>query len=78
MNQLSPWERIKIYDELLHNIENLCDSTKNKDKEVIKRLIAAAKTRMDLPVAPKCWHCHDTGYEDVRGQCRCRNKCTVR
>jgi len=74
MNQLGPWERIVIYKQLLKDIRDQCDD----QREVIDDLIAKAEEKINTLVAPNCSHCWDTGYEDARGYCRCRNKCTVR
>lgn len=69
-----PYEEIAIYRQLVEQIRNVCDD----QREAIDSLVAEAEAKINAPPIYKCKHCCDTGYEDVRGECRCRNNCPPR
>lgn len=67
------WKQINIYKHLVNEIKHLA-TTVGGDQAILKAIAAAEKELASPPVC-ECRFCSDTGYEDVRGQCPCRNRC---
>lgn len=74
-NHLTGNEQAVLWRTLVKQIHSRCDSP---FAEEIELQIAMTQQVIDEGKAVNCKRCHDTGYEDVQGYNRCRNKCTVR
>jgi hypothetical protein len=73
-NEYSGHQQAAIWRKAIEYIRDNCDD----QREIIDTIVAAAQDKIDNGVPVKCRHCSDTGYEDVRGMCPCRNKCQAR